>query len=71
MNSTRPPAAVAGVVGAGAVSSVAIAEAKRRWLKACSDGSPAARVQRLYEAYRDLVIREAAAAVQGPSAHAS
>lgn len=71
MNPTPPPAAVAGMVGAGEVSAVAIAEAKRLWWKACSDGSSAARVQRLYEAYRDLVIRQAAAAVRGPSAHAS
>ncbi len=49
----------------------AILEAKHLWLKACSDGSSPARVQRLYEAYRELVIRQAAIVVQGSSAHAS
>lgn len=42
-----------------------ITDAKRQWQMACADGSSAARVQRLYEAYRDLVIRQAAAVVQG------
>ncbi len=53
------------------LTSVAIAEAKREWLAACVDGSSPARVERLYEEYRDLVIRQAALAVQGSAIHAS
>lgn len=34
----------------------AIAAAKRRWHQACEDGSSPARVHRLYEHYRELVI---------------
>ncbi len=45
--------------------SAAIAAAKRRWLQACSDGSSSAQVQSLYAAYRDLVISQVAAVVQG------
>ena len=61
-------------LGSGALAGPyggAIADAKSRWLQACSDGSTSARVQRLYEAYRDLVISQAAAVVHGPAAHAS
>lgn len=55
----------------GELSSVAIAEAKRQWLEACVDGSSPERVERLYETYRDMVIRQAALAVQGSSVGAS
>ena len=61
-------------LGSGALAGPygdAIADAKSRWLQACSDGSSAARVQRLYDAYRDLVITQAAAVVHGPAAQAS
>lgn len=46
----------------------AIAEAKRQWLVACEDGSSPADVQRLYEAYRRLVIAQVAAVATDESA---
>jgi hypothetical protein len=57
--------------GWGELSSAAIAEAKLEWLASCVDGSPSSRVERLYEEYRDLVIGQAALAVQGSTANAS
>jgi hypothetical protein len=52
-------------------ASAAIADAKREWLEACVDGSSPDRVERLYGVYRDLVIRQAALAVQGSAVNAS
>lgn len=66
----RRPARYAGPVW-GQPSSAAIADAKREWLEACVDGSSPDRVERLYGVYRDLVIRQAALAVQGSAVHAS
>jgi hypothetical protein len=37
-----------------------IADAKKRWLAACTDGSTPARVQALYDTYRRLVIAQVA-----------
>lgn len=64
-------AAVASVAAPVDAHSDAIAAAKLCWLQACSDGSSPAQVQALYEAYRDLVIAQVAAAVQGRAASAS
>lgn len=51
--------------------SAAIADAKREWLEACVDGSSSDRVERLYGVYRDMVIRQAALAMQGSAVNAS
>jgi hypothetical protein len=72
--STDEPAPGWAGLGSGALAGpygAAIADAKGRWLQACSDGSSAARVQRLYDAYRDLVITQAAVVVHGQAAQAS
>ncbi len=60
---------------AHAAATAAIAAAKERWQMACWDGSGAGEVQRLYEAYRDLVIARIAAltgrAAVRPSVHSA
>ena len=65
------PVAPAPVAALADAHAAVIAEAKRRWLQACADGSSSAQVQRLYEEYRQLVITQVAAAVQGGSVPAS
>ena len=65
----RPVSYVAPVWGQA--PSAAIADAKREWLEACVDGSSPDRVEWLYGVYRDLVIRQAALAVQGSAVNAS
>jgi hypothetical protein len=70
VRTTAPSTARAAVAPIAGLYEAAITDAKNQWLTASLDGSPSARVQRLYEAYRDLVIRQAAA-VQGRAASAS
>jgi len=51
------------------VQADAIATAKRRWHQACEDGSSPARVHRLYEHYRELVIARIESIVRDRPAH--
>lgn len=69
-SAARRPARYAGPVW-GELPSAAIADARCQWLEACVDGSSPDRVERLYGLYRDLVIRQAALAVQGSAVNAS
>lgn len=59
------PASIGAFAAPGAVTvhRDAIAEAKHEWQQACAEGASSARVLRLYEHYRDLVIARVAAAV--------
>ena len=64
-------AALPALVAVSNAHADAVADAKRRWLQACADGSSPASVQWLYDEYRDLVIAQVAAVVQGGPATAS